>query len=219
MWLVVGLSQWALLYRNPSLMFSRHYQFCCTEFIMKILKNKYNKGPLFVSNCTLPAMFTHNILITIPFLKHQLEPKRRYLVYRILYFCGRPCLKSYVVLYPLSWHYQLQLNYWGYCGEFYTFCRVSHAPCEAWCNFLQLLQSLQLCLFSFSHWQVSILSHSDLCLPCNKEGGCGVTAIEHVRGRNGILWRAQYRAFFKYFQNSLTDIFELCFYTIARQEV
>lgn len=37
-------------------------------------------------------------------------------------------------------------------------------------------------LFSFSHWQVSILSQNDLCLPCNKEGDRWAPAIEQWNG-------------------------------------
>lgn len=90
---------------------------------------------------------------------------------------------------------------------------------EPWSDFLQLLQSFRLPLFSFSRWQVSILSQSDLCLPCTTEGDRWAPAIEHVGGRNGTLRRTTHGASFKHFQESLTDAVTLCFYPMARQEV
>lgn len=43
-------------------------------------------------------------------------------------------------------------------------------PQEPWCGFCQLLQSFPLGLFSRSLWQLSLLTHIDLLLPCSKEG-------------------------------------------------
>lgn len=65
---------------------------------------------------------------------------------------------------------ELHLNYQWESSELYTFCGSLCQTHEPWCDFLQLLQFFQLDLFSLSLWQLSVLSHIDLCLPWNKEG-------------------------------------------------
>ena len=86
---------------------------------------------------------------------------------------------------------ELHLNCQWETGELYTFCGSLCQPHELWCDFFQFLQSIQLGLFSFSHWQLSILSHIDLCLPWNKEEAswlfglllwtCGEEVATHFR--------------------------------------